>query len=162
MNLKDTLSKNSTLWLAFIATILLTFSFQVAVGIWDLTMIDAISDPAETRLAIASMSSDQHVIHAWITGTLDVAYPLAYGALFIGSGYKFYGKWGWLVAAPAYVVIPVDLLEGVVQVLALTNVTDWLDAKAILTPLKTVLFLIGLLTTIVGWIIWLISKLRRS
>ena len=56
MNLQETLVKNSTLWLAFIATVLLTISFQVAVGIWDLTLIDAISDPEETRLAIASMS----------------------------------------------------------------------------------------------------------
>ena len=161
MNLRNTLTDNRILWMSFIATILLTITFQVAVGIWDLTLIDAISDPGDTRLAIASMSQQQNLIHAWITATLDVAYPLAYGALFIGSGYKFYGKWGWLVAAPVFVLVPTDLIEGVVQVLALTNVTDWIDAKAILTPLKTFLFLLGLATTIVGWGIWLVNKMRR-
>ena len=161
MNLRNTLTDNRILWMSFIATILLTITFQVAVGIWDLTLIDAISDPGDTRLAIASMSQQQNLIHAWITATLDIAYPLAYGALFIGSGYKFYGKWGWLVAAPVFVLVPTDLIEGVVQVLALTNVTDWIDAKAILTPLKTFLFLLGLATTIVGWGIWLVNKMRR-
>ena len=161
MNLRNTLTDNRILWMSFIGTILLTITFQVAVGIWDLTLIDAISDPGDTRLAIASMSQQQNLIHAWITATLDVAYPLAYGALFIGSGYKFYGKWGWLVAAPVFVLVPTDLIEGVVQVLALTNVTDWIDAKAILTPLKTFLFLLGLATTIVGWGIWLVNKMRR-
>ena len=140
---------------------MLTFSFQIAVGIWDLTLIDAISDPAESRLVIASMSSDQQIIHAWITATLDVAYPLAYGALFIGSAYKFYSRWGWLIAVPSFVVIPVDLLEGVVQVLALTGMTDWIDAKAFLTPLKTYLFLFGFAATVLGWLIWLVGKIRN-
>ena len=58
--------------------------------------------------------------------------------------------------------MPTDLLEGVVQVLALTDVTDWVDAKAILTPLKTILFLLGLVTTIIGWVIWLVGRLRGS
>ena len=162
MNLQETLSQNRLLWASFIATILLTVAFQIAADMWGLTLIDAISDPEETRLAIASMSSDQNVIHAWITATLDVAYPLAYGALFIGSGYKFYGKWGWIVAAPVYVLVPTDLLEGIVQVLALTDVADWIDAKAVLTPLKTMLFLIGLATTVIGWVIWLIGRFRKS
>lgn len=162
MNLPESLSQNRVLWASFIATILLTAAFQIAVGIWDLTLIDAISDPEKTRLAIAAMSSDQNIIHAWITATLDVAYPLVYGALFIGSGYKFYGKWGWIIALPVYILVPTDFLEGIVQVLALTNVTDWIDAKAVLTPLKTILFLVGIATTVIGWAIWLAGWLRRS
>ncbi len=162
MDLKNTLTVNRNLWISFVATILLTIAFQVAVSIWDLQLLDAISDPSEVRQAISSMSSDQHLVHAWITATLDVAYPITYGALFIGSGYKFYGKFGWLIACPVFVLVPVDLLEGVVQVFALTDVADWIDAKAYLTPLKTVLFLIGILTTVIGWVIWLVRRIRSQ
>ena len=162
MSINTTLTRNQTLWIAFIATVLLTLAFQIAVDIWSLTLIDAIADPDETRLAIASMSAEQNVTHAWITATLDVAYPLAYGALFIGSAHKFYGSWGWILAAPVYILVPTDLLEGVVQVLALADVTDWVDAKAVLTPLKTGLFLLGLTTTVVGWVIWLVRRVRSA
>lgn len=162
MNLKTTLTETKTLWISFIATILLTIAFQAAIFIWDLRLLDAISDPSKARRAISTMSSAQCIIHAWITATLDVAYPIAYGALFIGSGYKFYGKFGWLVASPMLVLVPIDLIEGVVQVLALTEVVDWIDAKAYLTPIKTILFLLGILTTVFGWIIWFLGRIRNS
>jgi len=162
MNRKDTLTQNHILWILFGATILLTVSFQVVANIWELTLIDAISDPTEARLAISSMSPHQHTIHAWVTSTLDVAYPFVYGAFFIGSCHKFYEEWAWALAAPIYLLIPTDLIEGVVQVLALTSTADWLDAKSILTPLKTMLFLFGLSTTVTGWVMWLAQRLRSS
>ena len=158
MRIVERLSHTGTLWITFITTILLTFMFQIAINLWGLTLIDGISDPEQTRLAIASMTSEQHIIHAWITATLDVAYPLVYGAFFIGSAFKFYGRWGWLVALPAYTVIPVDLIEGIVQVLALINIADWIGAKALLTPLKTGLFLFSLAATVIGWGIWLVKR----
>ena len=102
------------------------------------------------------------VLWSAITATLDVAYPLVYGAVFAGSGYKFYGKWGWLVAAPVFVLVPTDLIEGVVQVLALVTDIDWVDAKAILTPLKFGLVLVGLATTVLGWVIWLVGRIRGA
>ena len=162
MSLQDTLSNTRTLWLSFGVTIALLIAIRVAAQIWNLTLLDEICDPSKARIAISSMSPDQNITHAWITATLDVAFPIAYGALFIGSGFKFYGKWGWLVALPVFVLVPTDLIEGVVQVLALTNVADWLEAKAFLTPLKFALSLLGALTTVVGWIIWLIVRIRRS
>ncbi len=162
MSLQTTLSQTRVLWISFIATILLTIAFQVAVPVWDLILLDAIADPAEVRAALAAMSPEQHTIHAWVTATLDVAYPVAYGALFIGSGYRFYGRYGWLVALPAIVLVPVDLVEGVVQVLALTGIADWIDSKAYITPLKTGLFLVGIVTTIGGWVIWLVNRIRTG
>ena len=161
MQLAQTLSETRTLWITFILSVLLTFSFQVVVSVWGVTLVDSISDPTATRAAIASMTAEQHVVHAWTTATLDVAYPLAYGAWFAGSAYKFFGRWGPWLAAPMYVLVGTDLAEGVVQVLALVSVADWLDLKAVLTPLKTVLFLFGLLMTVLGWVIWLVGRLRR-
>lgn len=154
------LAETRSLWIAFVSTILLTIAFPLAASVWGITFIDAISDPAEVRQAISAMSAGQRVVHAWITATLDVAYPLAYGSLFAGSAVAFYGRFGRFIAAPLLVVVPVDLLEGVVQVLALTDVADLIDAKAVLTPLKTVLFLLGFATTVIGWVIWLARRIQ--
>ena len=162
MNLLYGLSENRSLWIAFSATILITITFLVTGSMWGITFLDTISDPSEVRLAISSMSPDQRTVHAWITATLDVAYPLAFGALFIGSAYKFYKSFGRLIALPSFILVPVDLLEGVVQVLALTGTADLVDAKAVLTPLKTILVVFGITATAVGFILWFVACNRRS
>jgi hypothetical protein len=100
------------------------------------------------------------VAHAWVTGTLDVAYPLAYGLFFAGSTLAFFPRAGLYLAWLPLLAIPVDLTEGVVQVLALLNINDWLASKAFITPLKTLLFLCGLATTIAGWLSWGYRRLR--
>ena len=156
------LSENRSLWIAFGATILITIAFLITGSMWGITFLDTISDPSEVRLAISTMSPDQRTVHVWITATLDVAYPLAFGALFIGSAYKFYKSFGRLIALPSFVLVPTDLLEGVVQVLALTGTADLVDAKAVLTPLKTILLLLGITTTTVGCIVWLVARIQRN
>ena len=147
------LAGNRSLLIALVATILITIVFLVIGSLWGITFLDKISDPSEARIAISSMSADQRLVHAWITATLDVVYPLAYGALFIGSALKFYDNFGWLIASPFFVLVPTDLLEGFIQVLALTGTLDMIDAKAVLTPLKTSLFLLGVSTMIIGFML---------
>lgn len=149
------ISETRALWLAFGATILVTLCFPVVGSIWAMSFIDAISDPAAVREAIAALTSEQRVVHVWVTATLDVAYPLAYGALFIGAAYRFLPKIGRYLGWAFIALVAVDLMEGVVQVLALTDLADLVDAKAILTPVKTALFLMGVVTTVLGWTIWL-------
>ncbi len=156
------LAATRSLWVAFVSTVVITIAFQVVTSIWGISFIDALSDPAEVRQAISDMTRDQRAFHARITATLDVAYPLAYGALFVGSAYAFYGRLGRYIAIPLLLVVPTDLLEGVVQVLALTDIADLIDAKAVLTPLKFILFLLGLATMVIGWALWLFSRLRNS
>ncbi|MEM7099259.1 MAG: hypothetical protein AAF541_13435 [Pseudomonadota bacterium] len=156
----ERLAQTPTLWVAFIITVLITAAFPVASSMWGISFIDAISEPGEVRQAVAALTPDQKVIHAWITATLDVAYPLAYGALFAGSAYRFFPKIGKALALTILVVVPADLLEGVVQVLALTDTVDLLAAKAVLTPLKTLLFLLGFAATVIGWVTWLIGRVR--
>ena len=156
------LGESRALWIAFVLTLLITAAFPAAAQMWSLSFVDAISDPGEVRALLATMSADQRFAHAVITATLDVAYPLAYGALFIGSAYAFYGRFGWMLALPFVVLIATDLLEGVVQVLALLEMVDWIDAKAILTPLKFLLFLLGVGVMVLGWIIWLVGRFTGS
>lgn len=158
MWLMKKLAETKILWASFAATVVISIAFQVLIVMFGLVLLDSISDPEQARAAVANMSAHQRSIHAWMTVSLDVAYPVAYGALFIGSAYKFFPKIGFWLALPTIVVVPVDLIEGVVQVFALTDVTDWLGAKLILTSLKQVLLLAGMFITVCGWISWTAAR----
>ncbi len=151
----ETLSRPAIMWATLFVTVVLTVLFQVVASHWQLSLLDAISDPTEARQVLAGMSPEQKSIHAWITATLDVAYPLAYGALFIGAAYQFFPERAVWLARPTYVLVPIDLIEGVIQVVALIGAADWMDAKAIVTPIKTLLFLFGIVMTVAGCVRWL-------
>ena len=155
--------KTTTLWLLFVATLVLTLTFALLSNWLGISFIDGLSKPAEVRSALQSMTLEQRHAHAWITATVDVAYPFAYGLLFAGASMRFFPRKGKYIAPFALLAIPVDLLEGIVQVLALTQVTDLLAAKTFVTPLKTICFLYGLMATLAGAALaggrWLRQKL---
>lgn len=132
------LTKPITLWILFGLFILQSIGFVAIMAIWDFSVIDEISDPALVRQYIAEMSALQRSVHVWTTATLDVVYPLTYGPLFAGIALRAFKP---VFAAPAIAVIPTDLAEGIVQVMALTGSSDLIWLKAYLTPMKLVLFL---------------------
>ena len=144
------LSEGRVLLLSLSVTAALTALFPVVAGHFGLTLLDALADPAEARALIRGLTDDQKEAHAWITGTLDVAYPLAYGALFLGATFRFFPRKGALLAIPILIGVPADFLEGLVQILALTGQVDWLAAKAVLTPVKGGAFVYGAVLTLLG------------
>lgn len=161
IGLGERLARRPVLWCSLVLTLALSAAFQAVVLNWGLTLLDTLVDPGRVRAAIAAMSPVQRCVHAWTTASLDVVYPLAYGALFIGCAHRFYPVRGRLLALPVYVLVPADLAEGVVQVLALTGTADWMPAKLVLTPLKGALVLFALLTTVTGVCLWLLARWRE-
>jgi hypothetical protein len=135
---------------ALVATVVLTALFPVVAGHFGLTLLDAVADPTEARALIEGLTSEQRQAHAWVTGTLDVAYPLAYGGLFLGAMLRFFPRRGPLLAIPVLIGVPADFLEGLVQILALTGQADWLAAKAVLTPVKGGAFVYGAVLALLG------------
>ena len=148
------LARPGTLWLLFGATVLITLAFPPVAGNWGLTLLDGVASPEQVRELIAGMTPEQRTAHAWITGTLDVAYPLAYASFFAGAALRFFPKAGGVLAIFALLAIPVDLFEGLVQILALTGRADWVATKSFITPLKMVLFLGGMAFTLLGLARW--------
>ena len=138
------------LLVALLATLVLTALFPVIAAHFGLTLLDAVADPTEARALVEGLTSEQRQAHAWITGTLDVAYPLAYGALFLGATLRFFPRKGALLAIPILIGVPADFLEGLVQILALTGQVDWLAAKAVLTPVKGGAFVYGAVMALLG------------
>lgn len=148
------LTGTRTLWFLFAATLVLSCSFPLATRYWQLTLLDGIASPADARSLLEGFTPHQKMIHAWITATLDVAYPFAYGGFFAGSALRVFTRHGRYLALPALLVIPTDLIEGIVQILALTGTADYLALKAVVTPAKILLFGISLFLTAVAWATW--------
>ncbi len=156
------LTGTRTLWFLFAATLALSCSFPVATLHWQLTLLDGITSPAEARSVLEGLTPHQRMVHAWITATLDVAYPFAYGGLFAGSVLRVFTRHGRYLALPALLVIPIDLVEGAVQILALTGTADWLALKAVVTPAKMLLFVAALLLATAAWATWLYQRTAGS
>ncbi len=145
------LTQPRTLWILFTLFVLETIGFGVVMWIWDFHIIDEMSHPESISTHIAAMSETQRVVHAWMTATLDVAYPLTYGPLFAGLALQ---RFKLAFAIPAFAVIPTDLAEGYVQVTALLGDESLLWMKAYLTPLKLALFLAAMGIAIAVLVVW--------
>ena len=156
------LTRPRTLWLAFAATLLLTLVFIAVMAIWDFTVIDEMSDPETVRAHVEAMTPQQRRVHARLTMTTDLLYPVAYSTFFAGMALRWLGRAGPLFAAVAFLVVPFDLLELVAQVQILGGDFTWLPVKAVATPAKLALYLPALAATLVAAAVAARSHLRRS
>lgn len=144
-------------WFSLAGALVCTGLFQWLSQIYQLQLLDAMWIPEQARSAIATMSEAQRSAHIWITGTLDVVYPMLYGLFFINAGCRYWPKLTrWIVRLCALLVLS-DLLEGVVQLLALLGWADLLVCKLLLTPAKLALFGLGLMAIGLGLMRRLIS-----
>nr|WP_298930275.1 hypothetical protein [uncultured Erythrobacter sp.] len=135
------------LWSNFIATLALTAVFGAVMHFWDVVIIDEMYDAGAILAHIADLTPKQRSVHAWLTGSVDVLYPLVYGGFFIGVALKAFGRTGIWWAIPSALVIPVDLFEGFTQIMLLNGHTEYIHAKVAATPIKLVLFVAGLAIT---------------
>jgi len=156
------LQRRKTLWINFWATFIMTLIFGLIMQIWGFEIIDEMYDAATIIAHIDAMTPTQRTVHSWMTATLDVAYPLSYGALFIGMALRFFGKVGVWIALPSMLVIPVDLTEGVIQVFLLNGYSDIAYLKEIVTPLKLILFVWGLVVALIALGVGIYGKYRKS
>ncbi|MFT7473022.1 MAG: hypothetical protein ACI8XU_002926 [Kiritimatiellia bacterium] len=134
------LKQSKTLWLLLLATIALALGFQLTTPFAGGALLDVSTTFAASEELLQSMSAQQKRAHLWITLLLDVPFPFAYGGLFLGLCLRHGGRFALYFAAPAFLVIPVDLIENAVQAIALLGNETLLPAKAYLTPAKFLLF----------------------
>lgn len=156
------IKKPMVLWLLFAGTLALTAAFRIISEHWNMTFLDAIISPEQARAHLSNLSAEQVRVHIWTTAVVDVLYPIFYGGLFAGVALSSFRHFGLFLALPSFLVIPVDIAEGLVQIYALLGIGDWLAAKLVLTPLKFGLFFMGLAISVYAWGRWLVQRLRGA
>lgn len=161
INMLNFLAKPKILWFTFAAVVVLSVGFALVTRHWNFGIIDEMYVAEEIRHHIAAMSAKQRLVHAWMTATLDVAYPFAYGGFFIGVAMRYFGRFGLFLALPSMAVIPIDLLEGLSQIMLLNGQKGFMALKLWMTPIKLILFLAGFLITMVGLLRGAISNFKR-
>jgi len=139
------LIQTKTLWVLFLATIALAIGFQLATPLAGGALLDTSTTLGASEDLLQLMSAQQKRAHLWITVLLDVPFPFAYGGLFLGLCLRYGGRYSLYLAAPAFLVIPIDLIENTVQFIALLGNESLLPAKAYLTPAKFLLFYVAAL-----------------
>jgi len=142
------LTRTKTLWTLFALTVLLTLGFGIVKYFGQFIIIDEMYAEDDIRAHIAAMTPYQRTLHAWLTGTIDVACPFAHGGFYAGMALRFFGRYRLWLAAPSCLAIPFDLMEGFAQIMLLTGHDNYMALKLIATPVKLGLFALGLCITI--------------
>lgn len=155
------LRQTRTLWILIAVAIPLTLLSKWTTFYWGLVLLDGISDPEAARTLLSEMTTAQIQGHLWFTTTLDVVYPIAAAGLFASATLKSFGKYGPYLAVVPLIALPLDLMEGLIQVLALNGTTDWLALKAYTTPAKGLGYASGLLLSLAGLTKWLIPRIKN-
>ena len=154
------LEQTRALWILFFVAVPLIFLSKWSQSYWGLVLLDGISDPDAARILLSELTPHQNVGHLWFTTTLDVILPFAAAGLFASAILAFWGRFGVYLAMIPLFAVPLDLTEGVVQVLALTNTADLLEIKAYTTPVKSMCYKIGFWLSFAGLVKWLLFKLK--
>lgn len=152
------IQKPKALWILFAATLTLTFGFQLFTPAAGGVLLDSISSLADTRELLATMTPQQKRAHLGITIGLDILYPFAYGGLFAGLCLRFGGHLGMWLACPAFLVLPIDLIENAIQIVALAGDETLLIGKTFLTPTKIFLFILAALLALLCLLLDVSSK----
>lgn len=156
------LVRTSTLVSLFVLAMLLTLVFVWFGAIIDGPLLDSLNQAEDVRARVAELSRSQKLAHVWISLLADTVYPLAYGGFFAGMVMKGFPKIGIWLALPAFIVIPIDLSENIIQAAYLTGASDMLSIKAVLTPLKFSLFGISALLAVLATVVMLMKRVRNS
>jgi len=151
-----------TLQVLFIIALPLLILSKWSVEHWNLVLLDGISDAETARTLLVEMTHQQVQGHLWFTSTIDVILPFAAAGFFASAILVSFKKYGPYLATLALLAIPLDLSEGVIQVLALTNNADFLDVKSYSTPIKKACYDIGFLASVAGLIQWLYLKIKSK
>lgn len=138
--MKGYMIRTSTLTFFFIMAVALVGCFITFTPVAGGILLDSLGSASESQQLLASMSDVQKTAHFKITLWLDMLFPLAYGGFFVGLTLKYFEQAGIWLVIPAVLVIPIDICENLIQLLALTGTEDLLHIKAMLTPIKFMLF----------------------
>jgi len=134
------LASGRFLVLLLLIAIVVGISFGLAGRSLGGPLLDMISGVPANQVRLAAMTPDQRVAHLWVTLTLDIVYPLAYGGGLANFAARFATTHKLLVAMPGLFLILADLFENAMIVLMLNGDSGVIPLKVVATEVKWGLF----------------------
>ena len=134
--MKDDLTRTSTLVVLFVIFVAGVACFIAVTPVAGGLLLDNLGPAAASKQLRGVMSERLKTAHFRITLWLGMLFPLAYGGFFVGLTLKNFKRGGIWFAMPALLVMPTELCENLIQLLALTGAEDLRHIKALLTPIK--------------------------
>jgi len=141
----DRLAANRALTISFILMVLCSIGFLVFAKAVGGQFLDLATNEAGALATLANMTAEQKTNHFWVTVLLDSAYPLCYGAFYVGAIARLAGKHRVWAIWPNLIGIDCDYAENIVEAIALSGNPDWLWLKDFVSPVKMAALAIGLL-----------------
>lgn len=126
--------------LLLLTAIAIAIGFELAAPLLGGSMLDLVYDPARTHAVLAAMSADERSAHMIVTLTLDMVYPIAYGGALAGLAARLARCSPMAWAAPALLLILVDLAENLLIVALLGGHEEVIAIKGLATVIKWWLF----------------------
>lgn len=163
----EKLATKQGLMLSASATVVLTIIIQVVAYNYQVPLLDMLVERQDVITSLNGMTNSQKAIHIGITTSLDVVYPLAFTAFFIGSVKYCVPLQYKRFALPLLLIVPIDWIEGIVQVMLLTSNMDVIAIKTLLTPVKFLLIIFGAMFSVYAWLRWfyrgwLVRKIKET
>jgi len=155
------MTQTRTLIVSFIAfAVLYSSLFWLQARVGGGPLLDMLISGTDARERLASMSAPGARLHLIGTATVDMLNIVAYSIFFTGFFYRFGGGLRrWLVALPL-VTAAFDFSENLVQISALAERADFLDAKLVLTGGKLVFTYLCLSSAAILAVVLLVRSLR--
>jgi len=144
----DYLSSNKAITISFVLMVLCGIGFGVFSGSYGGVLMDLAMDEEGALATLAGLTPEQKTSHFWVTVLLDSAYPLCYGAFFVGAIARLAREHRVWAIWPSLIGVDCDFVENTVQAMALSGNPDWLWLKDYVAPVKMAALAIGLLLII--------------
>ncbi|GEM_PF-398539 len=124
--------------------------------------LDSLATVTEVKAQLLAMTASERSAHFIMTLVLDTLFPLTYAGFFAATTLRYFKRCPRLLALPALLVIPVDLLENTTQLFALSGNESLLPIKAVVTPVKYGLFFVAATISVSGLASGVVRRLRHS
>ncbi|MEM8634313.1 MAG: hypothetical protein AAGF33_04985 [Pseudomonadota bacterium] len=147
--------------LSAVAFLAIGYSFSIYAPQTGEPILDMIASRADVLARLDAMDADQKAVHFQMTLLPDTFYPIAYALLLAGLAMRAFPEAGWWLAIPAFAAGGIDIIENIVQLMALQGSVGLVGLKAVLTPAKFILFVCSALMVLVCWLLVGTKALRR-
>lgn len=156
----DKITATRSIWLAGLTWLAMFVCAAITFSVMGIDPLDLMTNRDEMIDNISQMTNAQRTAHLVVTATADVAIPISFAVFFSGLTIRAFDGIGNWFSIPAIVAAVTDLIEGVIQVAALSGDYSLLFIKATIKPINAGMFGLAALIAISATVFLVLRKYR--